>query len=69
MRYYAAYKDDGTLLCIGTADGDGMVRGEITKEEYDRLKAELEADIPEPEDTADPEVEEALAILRGEVTE
>lgn len=65
-RYYAAYAEDGTLLCVGTADGDGPVSGEITQEEYEALLAA----IPEPEeDATDPEVEEALAILRGEVTE
>lgn len=69
MRYYAAYTDDGALLCVGTADGDGPVSGEITKEEYDALYAEILANQPTEEEILDPEVDEALAILRGEVTE
>jgi len=69
MRYYAAYTDDGTLLGIGTIDSGEPLKGEITKEEYDALYAEILANQPPEEDLPDPETEEALAILRGEVTE
>lgn len=67
-RYYALYDSDGTLLSIGTVTSAEPLEGEITKEEYDALYAEIIANQP-PEDDADPEIEEALAILRGEVTE
>lgn len=69
MRYYAVYDADGTLLGIGTIDSGEPLKGEITKEEYDALYAEIIANQPTEEDTADPEVDEALAILRGEVME
>lgn len=64
MRYYAAYNEDGTLLCVGTVETDGEMVGEITETEYN----ELLAAIPVPEEPlyADP-IEEALAILTGEV--
>lgn len=68
-KYYALYDAEGTLITVGTVVGGDPLKGEITEEEYERLKAELEADIPELEEPADPEIEEALAILRGEVTE
>ena len=68
-KYYALYDTEGTLITVGTVVGGDPLKGEITKEEYERLKTELDAGIPEPEDVADPEIEEALAILRGEVTE
>lgn len=69
IKYYALYDAEGTLMSVGTVVGGEPLKGEITAEEYDRLKAELDADRPEPEDLPDPETEEALAILRGEVTE
>lgn len=37
MRYYAQYNDFNTLIAIGTGAGGT----EITKEEYDRLLAEI----------------------------
>ena len=37
MRYYAQYNDTGKLIIIGTGSGGT----EITKEEYDRLLAEI----------------------------
>ena len=37
MRYYAQYNDMGKLIAIGTGYGGT----EITKEEYDRLLAEI----------------------------
>lgn len=37
MRYYANYDDNGKLTAIGTGYGGT----EITKEEYDRLLAEI----------------------------
>ena len=37
MRYYAQYNDTGKLIAIGTGYGGT----EITKEEYDRLLAEI----------------------------
>lgn len=68
-RYYAVYDVDGTLLSIGTIDSGEPLKGEITKEEYDALYAEIIANQPSEEELPDPETEEALAILRGEVTE
>ena len=63
-RYYAAYDVDGALLCIGTIDTDDEVIGEITEAEYNALLAS----IPKPEETMS-DIDEALAILSGEVTE
>lgn len=67
-RYYAYYDESGVLVNIGTINTSGEVRSEITVEEYERLKAEIEANAPEPVEPADP-VDEALAILHGEVLE
>lgn len=64
MRYYAAYDENGVLLCIGTAETDGEVIGEITEAEYDALLAS----IPKPEETMS-DIDEAIAILKGEVNE
>lgn len=61
MKYYAAY-DNGVLLCVGTVETDGEVIGEITEAEYNVLLAS----IPKPEETMS-DIEEALAILSGEV--
>ena len=68
VRYFACYHSDGTLMNIGTVNTSGDVRGDITVEEYERLKAEIEANNPATPDPVDP-VDEALAILRGEVVE
>ena len=68
-KYYALYDAEGTLLSIGTVDSGEPLNGEITKEEYDVLYAEIIANQPSEEDLPDPETEKALAILRGEVTE
>ncbi len=64
MRYYAVYDDNGNLECVGEVQTDGDVIGEITEAEYNTL---LES-IPKPEETMS-DIEEALAILSGEVTE
>lgn len=64
MRYYAAYDEKGALLCIGTVETDSEVIGEITEAEYNALLAT----IPEPEEPVS-DIDEALAILSGEVTE
>lgn len=64
MRYYAIYDDNGNLECVGEVHTDGEVIGEITEAEYNAL---LES-IPEPEETMS-DIDEALAILSGEVTE
>ena len=69
-KYYALYDAEGILITVGTVVGGDPLKGEITREEYDALYAEIIANQPpEPEEPADPEAEEALAILRGEVTE
>jgi hypothetical protein len=68
IRYFAYYDENGELLNIGTVYTSGEVNGEITAEEYERLKAEIEANAPEIPEPVDP-IDEALAILRGEVTE
>lgn len=62
MRYYAAYDENGVLLCVGTVETDGEVIEEITEAEYNAL---LES-IPKPEEAMS-DIEEALAILSGEV--
>lgn len=67
-RYFAYYDDTGALVNIGTVDTSGEVYGEITVEEYERLKAEIEANAPEPEAPMS-DIDEALAILSGEVVE
>lgn len=64
VRYFAYYDENGVLVSIGTVNSPCAVYGEITAEEYERLKAS----IPEPVEPADP-IDEALAILHGEVTE
>lgn len=68
-KYYALYDAEGALITVGTVVGGDPLKGEITKEEYDALYAEIIANQPSEEDLPDPETEEALAILRGEVTE
>lgn len=68
VRYFAYYDENGVLVNIGTVNTSGEVHGEITAEEYKRLKAEIEANAPEPEETLS-DIDEALAILSGEVTE
>lgn len=70
MRYFAHYDESGVLVNIGTVNTSGEVFGEITIEEYERLKAEIEANAPEPEESETiSDIDEALAILSGEVTE
>lgn len=64
MKYYAAYDETGDLMCVGTVETDGDVIGEITEAEYNALLAS----IPKPEETMS-DIDEALAILSGEVTE
>lgn len=68
VRYFAYYDEDGVLVNIGTVNTSDEVHGEITAEEYERLRAEIEANAPEPEEPVD-SVDEALAILSGEVAE
>lgn len=68
IRYFAYYDENGVLMNIGTVNTSGEVFGEITIEEYERLKAEIEANAPEPVEPVDP-IDEALAILHGEVVE
>lgn len=68
MRYFAYYDENGVLVNIGTVNSSGEVHGEITAEEYERLKAEIEANAPAEPEFVNP-VDEALSILRGEVTE
>lgn len=99
MKYFALYDDGGTLITFGTTSAN-TVKGEITAEEYEALKAEHTAkldyaqqvydgtiainDVPEeyraavaamvkemqiqPEETM-ADIDEALAILHGEVSE
>lgn len=68
IRYFAYYDENSVLVNIGTVETSGEVHGEITLEEYERLKAEIEANAPEIPEPVDP-IDEALAILHGEVTE
>lgn len=68
IRYFAYYDENGVLVNIGTVNTSGDVHGEITAEEYEALHAEIEANAPEPVEPVDP-IDEALAILSGEVTE
>lgn len=66
MRYFKIYKQDGTLLAIGT--GPGGV--EITESEYKYLEAEIEAaSQPEEPDSDEISAEEALDILTGGASE
>lgn len=64
LKYYAAYDEFGVLLCIGTVETDDEVFGEITEAEYNIL---LES-IPKSEEPMS-DIDEALAILSGEITE
>lgn len=66
-RYFAYYDENGVLINIGTVDTSCEVYGEITAEEYEQLFAEIKANAPVETEFADP-IEEALAILHGEVT-
>lgn len=68
IRYFAYYDETGVLVNIGTVNTSGEIIGEITTEEYEALKAEIEANAPEVPEPVDP-IDEALAILHGEVTE
>lgn len=68
IRYFAYYDENGALVNIGTVNTSGEVHGEITAEEYERLKTEIEANMPQPEEPTS-DIEEALAILHGEVSE
>lgn len=68
IRYFAYYDENGVLVNIGTVNTSGEVNGEISAEEYEALRAEIEANAPEPEEIAS-DIDEALAILHGEVTE
>lgn len=68
IRYFAYYDENGVLINIGTVYTSLEVHGEITVEEYERLKSEIEANAPVEPEPVDP-IEEALAILHGEVTE
>lgn len=71
-RYFAKYDADKTLIALGTIDTPGEMAADvvqITADEYSALLSSL----PEPEEPENPEapaetdeVEEALAILRGE---
>lgn len=67
-RYFAHYDENGVLVNVGTINTSGEVHGEITAEEYQLLLAEIKANTPAEPATADP-IDEALAILHGEVTE
>lgn len=71
IRYFACYDDNGQLTSVGTVNTSGEVFGEITAEEYQALYAEIMANMPtepeKPETMSD--IDEALAILSGEVTE
>lgn len=66
IRYYARYDADGNLLYVGTVCGDCAVEGEITELEYNALLATVPK--PEPVEPVS-DIDEALAILSGEVTE
>lgn len=69
IKYFAYYSHNGELINIGVINTLDSIPHEITKEEYDILYTEILANIPSEEDIADPAVEEALTILRGEVEE
>ena len=68
IRYFAYYDENGILINIGTVNTFGEVHGEITAEEYEMLLAEIKANAPEPEEITS-DIDEALAILSGEVSE
>lgn len=68
IRYFAYYDENDVLVNIGTVNTSGEVRGEITAEEYEALRAEIEASAPESVEPAS-DIDEALAILSGEVAE
>lgn len=68
IRHFACYDENGQLTSIGTVNTSGEVFGEITAEEYERLKAEIDANQSEPVEPMS-DIEEALAILSGEVSE
>lgn len=68
IRYFAYYDENDVLVNIGTVNTSGEVHGEITAEEYEALRAEIEANAPEPVEPAS-DIDEALAILSGEVAE
>ena len=68
VKYFAYYDENGVLVNIGTVNTSGEVFGEITAEEYERLKAEIDANMPEPVEPVS-DIDEALAILHGEVAE
>lgn len=67
IRYFAHYDENGVLVNIGTVNTSCEVHGEITVEEYERLKAEIEANAPEVPDTGEISDAEALAIITGVV--
>lgn len=69
IRYFAYYDDAGTLVNVGTVDTTGEIHGEITEEEYQILLAEIMANAPEKPELPVSDIDEALAILSGEVTE
>ena len=70
IRYFAYRDKNGVLINIGTVNTSGEIFGEITAEEYRGLHSEIMANVPEepevPETMSD--IDEALAILSGEVS-
>ena len=64
-RYFAAYNVNGTFQNVGIVYTSDTIPNEITAEEYERLRQAMRR---EPPKIVDP-VDEALEILRGEVTE
>lgn len=69
IRYFAHYDECGQLTSVGTVNTSGEVFGEITTEEYQALYAEIMANAPEPKPETMSDIDEALAILSGEVVE
>lgn len=68
MKYYAMYDESGALESIGTVSDNATLSPavtEITQAEYESLLASLP--VPEEPVYVDP-VDEALSILRGEVS-
>ena len=69
MRYYAIYDESGILESLDTVSDNAILSPfvtELTQEEYETLLASFP--VPEEPEYVDP-VDEALAILSGEVTE